>query len=193
MSRHGDVTITWGDGNGPGPNGEYTFRLGIREWDRIDDLFDIGPYELLRRVSNGTWKRKYLSEVTRIALQGGKTVVSNGAVDDLKINALVTEFVDNRPLIKTAAFLAGLLTRILVEPEADAIPKPAAAEEMPQSFQEESSPSPPSMDGVQLSAVLPRKSVRSRSGSSAPRKRASSSPKASKKSSRHQPMTNSTP
>lgn len=193
MSRHGDVTLAWGDGNGPGPNGEYTFRLHVREWDRIDELFDVGPYELFRRLNLGTWKRKYLSEVMRIALQGGGSVVTNGAVDDLRINALVDEYVNNRPFVTTAIFLVGMLSAILFEPEADPIPKSAAAEEMPQSFQTESSPSPPSTDGVLPSDTPPQKLARSRSGNSGRRKRASSSPTVEPKSSPLPPLMNSTP
>lgn len=158
MSRHGEVTRPFGDG-------EYVFRLGIGEWEKIDERFGIGPYELLKRLSNGTWRAAYLPAVTRLCLIAGASVRSpDGKVDDQRINRLVREYVEERPLLPTAIFLAGLVNDILTEPQDDQPPKQQPAEAANGLSQTEGSPSPDSTDGGPSSDTRPKKSGRSRSG-----------------------------
>lgn len=181
MSRHGDVTRKWGDG-------EYVFRLGFREWQKIDERFGIGPYELLRRISQHTWRAAYLSETLRWALQAGGSVVNQqGSIDDIRISALVQEYVVERPLMPTALFVADVLTAILSGPEEDPIPKASAAEGALRSSQMESSPSPSSTDGVQVSAIQSKRSKTSRSGSSKQSRPDGSQQTAAKSTSKHRP------
>lgn len=193
MSRHGDVMIAWGDGEGPGENGEYCFRLGLAEWRKIDERFSVGPFEMLRRVSQGTWKVDYLREVIRLGLQAGGSCLKGTAVDDQRVNRLIREYVDGRPMLQSVAVTAKILEAALWEPQDDQIPKSAAEESVAQSFQTEGSPSPALSDGPQVSALRPKKSTRSRSGSSARAKPDTSSPTAEKKSSRRQAPMNSMP
>lgn len=145
------------------------FRLGLAEWRKIDERFDLGPFELLKRVAAGRWKVDHLRETIRLALVAGKSVVNAaGAVDDQRIGALVREFVDERPLLLTAMFVAALLTSILDEPAGDSIPKSVAATATDELSQMGNLPSPPSTDGALSSATRRPKSTHSRSGSSAP-------------------------
>lgn len=167
MSRHGEVMIAWGDGEGPGESGEYRFRIGIEEWDQLDRDFNVGPYEILRRISTGIWKRKEVRAVIRIALvAGGSVKTSNGAVDDDRVRKLVREFVDDRPQLQSVAVAARILEAALFGPQDDPLPKSQAVERAVPISQTGDSPSPPSMDGDRSSAIRPPKSGRSRSGSS---------------------------
>lgn len=166
MSRHGDIALVWGDQGGPGENGEYTFRLGIAEWRKLDERFGVGPYELYHRLRSGTWKIDYPREVIRLALQAGGSCMNEKNVDDRRINRLVRDYVDDRPPMVGAETAVIILGAILVGPADDQPPKSAAAEEAIQSFPTEDSPSPPSTDGDLSSATRRRKSTRSRSGNS---------------------------
>jgi hypothetical protein len=193
MSRHGDVMIAWGDGEGPGENGEYCFRLGLAEWRKIDERFSVGPFEMLRRVSQGTWKVDYLREVIRLGLQAGGSCLKGTAVDDQRINRLIREYVDGRPMLQSVTVTAKILEAALWEPQDDQIPKSAAVEGVVPSFQMEDSPLPPLSDGDQPSATRRKKSARSRSGNSARAKPDTSLPTAEKKSSSPQAPMSSTP
>lgn len=193
MSRHGDVTIAWGDGNGPGENGEYVFRLGLAEWRKIDERFGVGPFEMLRRVSQGTWKADYPREVIRLGLQAGGSCVNGTAVDDQRINRLVREYVDGRPLLQSVAVAAKILEAALWEPQDDAIPKLQAEESAALNSRTGDSPSPQSMDGGQFSGTRQRKSARSRSGNFAPVSPDTSLPMAGRRKSSRQAQTTSAP
>lgn len=193
MSRSGEVLIAWGDGEGPGEKGEYSFRIGIVEWRKIDERFGVGPVEMLNRVSRGTWKIDYPREVIRLGLQAGGSCLNGTSVDDQRVNRLIREYVDGRPLLQSVAIAARILEAALWEPQDDTIPKLAAAESRPQVSPTEDSPSPPSTDGVHPSDTRRKKSASSRFGSSEPSKPASSSRTEGKRKSRPQAQTNSTP
>lgn len=193
MSRHGEIAFLWGDEDGPGENGEYMFRIGIAEWEKLDERFEVGPFELLRRVSTGTWKVKYPREIIRLGLlAGGSIKTASGAPDDARVNRLVREYVDNRPLLQSVATAARILEAALYGPVEDLIPKSQAEASAAPIFQTEGSPSPASTDGVQASGTRRKRSEGSRSGSSTPAKPASASRKADRKSSSPQPQMSST-
>lgn len=44
MSRSGEITLPWGDA-------ERTFRLGIAEWEKVQEKCDAGPPEILNRLA----------------------------------------------------------------------------------------------------------------------------------------------
>lgn len=88
MSRHGDITLPFGDG-------EYTFRLAKREWQKLDERLQIGPEELLKRLHLGQWRFNELVEIHRLGLEGGRSVLTPaGMVDQARINRLVRDYVE---------------------------------------------------------------------------------------------------
>lgn len=178
MSRHGDAVFDWG--------GELrTFRLALGEIRKLQERTGAGPYELLRRMTSGTWRVDDLRETIRLGLEGGGASTSEAG-------RLVRDYVDPpKPLLENVMVAARILEAALSGAEDEAIPKSTEAEDQPQSFQMESSPSPPSSDGDLSLATLPTKSTGSRSGSSAPA-RLDTLPPTAKPTSRKRPPQNNT-
>lgn len=110
MSRDASVTLTWADG-------DYTFRLAWGQLGELQDKCDAGPYVILQRLHNGTWKIQDIAETIRLGLiGGGKT-----PVDALK---LVRSYVQDRPPMEnllTAQYILG--AAIVGAPEEDTTKK----------------------------------------------------------------------
>lgn len=83
MSRHGDVTLDWGDGR-------YKFRLGYGEMLELQEICDAGPAVIAQRLRNDTYRVQDYRETLRIALIGG-------GMDQSKALRLIKRFVDNQP------------------------------------------------------------------------------------------------
>lgn len=101
MSRDGAITLPWGDDE------EVTFRLGLRQWEKVQEKCDAGPPEIYRRLIHvgaavtkgltlgqaamagmaGDWRIHDVREVIVQALIGGGRA-------DLEARALVQERVD---------------------------------------------------------------------------------------------------
>lgn len=73
MSRHGEITINWGDG-------EYTFRLGYGELRQLQEACGVGPvriaaalrpYDAEKNPHGDSWRVEYIRETIRIGLIGG--------------------------------------------------------------------------------------------------------------------------
>lgn len=170
MSRPGDTTFAWGDG-------EYTFRLGIREWEKLDERCGIGPEELFNRLRGDKWRVREIVEVHRLGLEGGRSVLTSGGTPDhVRINRLVRDYVeaDLQFLGKVNKIGGSKLSALrivdaaLFGPADDQPPKSKAEASAPQSFQKDDSLSPRSTDGGQSSDIRPEKSTSSPSGNSWP-------------------------
>lgn len=185
MSRHGDVAFEWG-------GEERTFRLALGEIRKLQERTNAGPYELLRRLTTGTWRVDDLRETIRLGLVGGGTVVNDkGATDDNRIARLVRDYVDERPLQQSVMVAARILEAALAGAPDEDIPKSEGAETTsPQSLETASSPSPPSTDGDRPLDTRQGTSTDSPSGSSKPARLDSSSPMAPRTSQSHQAPNN---
>lgn len=84
MSRSAKVTLSWGDG-------EYVFRLRIGELVELQEKCDAGPAFILERLATQRWKVQDIRETIRLGLMGG-------GLTPTKALALVTRYVDSRPL-----------------------------------------------------------------------------------------------
>jgi hypothetical protein len=123
---------------------ERTFKLGIGEWERLQEALDVGPYELFAIVKTGKWRTKHIERTLQIALEGGGT-------DRREARRLIDEWVRGR-----TDWLAHVLTTIQV---LDAGLSGASDETIPKANgegEEKAIPSPTvsslstsSMDGVQ--------------------------------------------
>lgn len=84
MSRHGDVTIPWGDD-------EYTFRLAIKQLRQLQEVCDAGPPFIAARLRANQWRVDDIRETIRLGLIGG-------GMDQSQVLVKVIRFVDNVPL-----------------------------------------------------------------------------------------------
>jgi hypothetical protein len=100
MSRHGDITLPWGDG-------DYTFRLGLGEMRGLQEVCDAGPLEIASRLRNGTWLVDDVRETIRLGLIGG------GMTQDEALKR-VKRFVDSRPLMENCEKAIAILIAAVV-------------------------------------------------------------------------------
>lgn len=138
MSRSASVTLEWADG-------EYPFRLAIGQIEELQEKTDCGPYFLLNRLLNGTWRVHDARETIRLGLIGGGMTPA----DALK---LVKRYVDDRPLLESVKPAAAILSAACIgapDGEAPGKDKAARAKDRKPSAEMASFPSPPGMEPVQ--------------------------------------------
>lgn len=106
MSRSGEVTLPFGDG-------DHTFRLGIGQWRKVQEQCDAGPSEVLARMSMpfeamrrgvkpadligagllGSWR---VDDIRSVLLNG----LIGGGLSPVDATKLVAAWVDERPLLE---------------------------------------------------------------------------------------------
>ena len=89
MHRHGEVTVSWADG-------DHAFRLGLGELQELEEKFDRSIFVIAERLSSSTATSLEIREVLRIGLIGG----GMKATDAL---ALIRRYVDELPLFESLA------------------------------------------------------------------------------------------
>jgi hypothetical protein len=106
MSRSGEITLAFGDG-------EYTFRLAIGQWRKIQEACDAGPPEILARmapvfeamrrgvsatdlISAGLLGRWRIDDIRGPIFQG----LLGGGMEPPKAAQLIRDWVDERPLLE---------------------------------------------------------------------------------------------
>lgn len=113
MSRDAQVTLAWADG-------DYTFRLGWGELELLQESCNAGPYVILNRLYDETWRVGDISHVIRLGLiGGGKKPVE--ALD------LVRRYVERRPPMENIVFAQGILQVALVGAPEEKVGEPEAA------------------------------------------------------------------
>jgi len=162
MSRHGDITLTWADG-------EYIFRLAIGQLRELQEKCDAGPLEIYRRMFSGNWRIDDVRETIRLGLIGGGQVPPAAALK------LCERYVDARPLLESVEVARVILGVVLLPIEDDPLKKADPAEETKGL---RSSPSPGSTEAALPSDGHRSKSTRSPSGSSRRRSRDGTRPTA---------------
>lgn len=137
MSRSGESTVDFG-------GEERTFRLGIKQWEKVQEKCDAGPAELLARLAPmfaahkqglsfdqilsmgylGTWR---VNDVREPILQGllGANMAAPEAL------RLVKDWVEERPLIEAVAVAYQIvLGGVIGADDEQAVGEPQAAEEV---------------------------------------------------------------
>jgi hypothetical protein len=128
MSRHGDVTFLWADG-------EYTFRLAVGQVREVEEKCARGVYEIYQATLAGRWHFDWLREIIRLGLIGGGMT----PVEALK---LVQRYCDERPWLESWDPAVRILAAGLIGPVEDQpLGKKAEAAE-----HTSPSASPPSME-----------------------------------------------
>lgn len=116
MARDARIEIDWADDT-------YTFRLGWGELAKLQEACDVGPYVVLDRLFDGTWRVEYITNVVRLGLIGG-------GLDPVLALKKVREYIEARPPAENVMFAQAILSAGILgapdEPsgEADA-PNPA--------------------------------------------------------------------
>lgn len=85
MSGHGSVTLEWADG-------EYTFRLPLKQLEELEERFDRSIFVITDRMATRTATSSEIREVLRLGLIGGDSFRPAEAL------AVVRKYVDERPL-----------------------------------------------------------------------------------------------
>lgn len=136
MSRHGDIALPWGDG-------EYKFRVGVKEARQIEEICDVGikriyntlcHYDAAANPHGDNWRVWHIRETVRIALIGG-------GVTQAEALSLITKFFDSRPLAENAIIALIILKTALVGAPDEQVGKAEGAETKANSSPMKKSPS----------------------------------------------------
>lgn len=93
----------------PFGDGEYSFRLGHKEWEELDQL-EIGPLELLDKLRFHRWRFRYPRAVILAGLVGG-------GLDRSRALRLVKVYVEDRPIADNTALAIKIMVAGLWTPE----------------------------------------------------------------------------
>lgn len=138
MSRDASITHDWGDNT-------YTFRLAWGQIVQLQEACDAGPFVILNRLSDGTWRVQDISSVIRFGLIGG----GMKPADALK---LVRTYVEDRPPVENLLIAQAIMAAgVMGAPDEDAVKKNGSltTENGSTLSPMESSGSPTSMERVQ--------------------------------------------
>lgn len=146
MSRSGEVTLPWGDE-------DRTFRLGIKEWERVQEKCDAGPGEILGRLSPvfyasqrglkfqqivaagylGNWRVHDVREPLYRGLIGG-------GMDPTKAGKIIRELVDERPLLEAVGIAYQVVLASVVGAEDEPLGEPEGEGETASPMESSGSP-----------------------------------------------------
>lgn len=128
MSRNGDITLEWADG-------DHLFRLGLGELRELQEKTGHGPAMLARRIVSSEFFVDDVREVLRLGLIGG-------GAEPRDALRLIGRYCDERPLLESTEPALRILQAALLGPEDDTPGKAMAAKETQGTTG--ASPSPPS-------------------------------------------------
>lgn len=110
MGRNASVTLAWGDG-------DYVFRLAWGQLIMLQEACDAGPFVILQRLADSTWRVGDISHVIRIGLIGG----GMKPTDALK---LVRTYVEDRPPLENLLTAQAILAAgVMGAPDEDSLKK----------------------------------------------------------------------
>lgn len=96
MSRDAQITFPWADG-------DYTFRLGWGELEQLQEACDAGPYVILTRLQDETWRIGDISHTIRLGLVGGGMKMTDALLK-------VRKYVEARPPTENLLFAQIILS-----------------------------------------------------------------------------------
>lgn len=105
MSRHGDVTLAWADG-------DYPFRLDLGQLVAVQEATQAGPAHLMARLSDGTWR---VEDIRAPILHG----LMGGGMDAIRARGMVTTWVDARPWVESIPVALAILGAAIYGAPAD--------------------------------------------------------------------------
>ncbi len=106
MSRSGKIELEWADMQGAGSGGKHVFRLAIAQLEELQEKCDAGPQQILRRLYDGTWRVKDVTETIRLALIGGGMPAVQAA--KLTMNYVSDGMLGDNVFVAQAAIMAAI-------------------------------------------------------------------------------------
>lgn len=199
MSRSGEITLAWGDQ-------DRTFRLGIKEWELVQEKCDAGPAEIHRRLAPmfaateaglsfpqikangylGTWRVHDVREPIYRGLIGG-------GMEPTTAGKLVKELVDERELIENVCLAYRIVDASIVGAPDEPLGEPEEGETAATPSPTESSASANTTAPARPSGSRPATSGPAHSGSSSPPSKAGRPPTARSKGPGRRPPKSTTP
>jgi len=114
QNRNGEIELDFGDGT-------YPFRLGWGELQKLQEACDAGPFVILERICDKSFKIGDIRETLRLGLIGG-------GMEPVRALKLVREYVEERPLLENLMRAQAVLGMALIgAPEEETGKKPQAA------------------------------------------------------------------
>lgn len=139
-TRSGAIEREWGDGL-------RMFRLGVGEWEKIDEICKLGPGEMLARLGAfvaarraypgvplldlalagglGSWRRL---DVRTVLLQG---LIGGGGCNPTEAAKLVKELEDERPAFENVPLAFDIVQAAVIGPEGEPLGKSPGETEDP--------------------------------------------------------------
>lgn len=111
-TRRQDINLEFGDG-------EYRFKLGIGEFERLQEKCDAGPPLILERLATQRWLVADIRETIRLGLEGGGTAPA-------VVMGLVRRYIDGRPLAESLPVAQAVLLAGIMGVEDEPLKKPQA-------------------------------------------------------------------
>ena len=112
MSRDAKITLTWADD-------DYVFRLGWAELEELQEKCDAGPYVLLTRMHDDTWRMADIAETIRLGLIGG-------GMEPVAALKRVRTYVKKRVPMENLPFAQAILSAAVVGVEDEKLGEPDA-------------------------------------------------------------------
>jgi hypothetical protein len=110
VSRSATIILTWADG-------DYTFRLAWGELAKLQEATDAGPFVVLNRLQDGTWRIEDISSVIRLGLIGG-------GLEPIQALKLTRSYVESRPPLENVLVAVAVLqTALMGAPDEDDLKK----------------------------------------------------------------------
>lgn len=147
--RNSRLDLTWADG-------DYSFQLKWGQIAELQDRTNAGPYHVLNRLYDGTWKIEDISNIVRLGLIGG------GMSPVTALN-LTRTYVEERPLLENHPIAVVILKAALVGVDDEPVGESEAAnprEELSTTSRTEKSDLPQSTEPAQRSGTRRRKSTK---------------------------------
>ena len=113
MSRKAEISLRCWDG-------EHHFRLRIGELMTLQEKCDAGPYHLVTRLADGTWRINDIRETLRLGLIGG-------GLNQEDARRLIEQHVDRVPLADNVPNASAVLLAAVIGVEDERLGEPQAA------------------------------------------------------------------
>lgn len=109
MSRDASITLDWADGT-------YQFRLAWGELAKLQEACNCGPYVVLNRILDTSWRIEDISSVIRLGLIGG-------GLTPVEATQKVRSWVEGRPPMENLATARAVLMAALMGAPEEAVKK----------------------------------------------------------------------
>lgn len=117
MSRSAEITLDWADGT-------YPFALKWGQLEELQEKTDAGPYFLLGRLHDGSWRIGDIEHTIRLGLIGG-------GMAPMAALALVRRYVQARPPLENLTTAQAILGAAVMGAPDETVGKKDAGAEKP--------------------------------------------------------------